>query len=104
MKHIVIHPYPCDLYFTRDRDAYTLARASYTSTPCDVSEICGIASDFENGTVHLVGVFDGRLPTLVHEIAHVVIKVFAYVNVPIRPDCSEAFTYLLDDLFSQCNE
>lgn len=103
MKYIDIAPYPCRMEFTEDRAIFTKHRTMYTSEPLDVSTIGGCASDFEDGAVHIVGVFDGSHATLAHELAHVVIKVLARVNIPVRPDTSEAFCYLLDHLFDKCD-
>lgn len=42
--------------------------------------------------------------TLAHELAHLVIAVFEHVGMPITEPGSEAFTYLLSDMFDPCYE
>lgn len=53
-------------------------------------------------SVYLVGVFDGRKTTLVHELAHCAFAVMDHVGIPVAPDCrNEAYCYLLDTLFEK---
>lgn len=53
--------------------------------------------------IHLVGVFDRRRSTLVHELSHACFRIFGRVG--IETPCgekNEAFCYLLDNLYDQC--
>jgi hypothetical protein len=53
-------------------------------------------------SVYLVGVFDGRKSTLVHELAHCTFSVMDHVGIPTPPDeKNEAYCYLLDALFEK---
>lgn len=90
-----IHPYSARLYFTTCEKLYTKLRGEYTEHRMDLSGAVGCSSDFQGGAVQLVGVFDGSMNTLAHEIGHMVIKVLESRGVPINGDNSEAFCYLL---------
>jgi hypothetical protein len=49
--------------------------------------------------------FDGSIASygrLVHECAHAVISVFAYISHPIEKDTDEAFCYYLEYVVEQC--
>lgn len=48
----------------------------------------------------MVGVFDGRNSTLVHELAHCCFFLLEHVGVPVkRGQANESFCYLLDHLY-----
>lgn len=51
----------------------------------------------------VVGVFDGSTSTLIHELGHVAINVFYYVGMDVNLHTAEAFSYLLDSLYSQAS-
>ena len=99
---ISVSPYPAVLHFTTSREAYLIERARHTQETVDIGDANGIASDFDGGMTHIVGVFDWSRKTLVHELGHVCIKVLERCGVPIDQRTSEVFCYLLDDLFGQC--
>lgn len=51
--------------------------------------------------LYLIGVFNGELPTLVHECAHVAFYCCRDVGVTTNPcDANETYCYLLDRMFS----
>ena len=50
-------------------------------------------------SVYLIGVFDGRDRTLVHELAHTCFEMLTYSGVPISRRNDEAFAYLMDSLY-----
>lgn len=52
--------------------------------------------------VYMVGVFDGKVSTLVHELSHVAIFVAARTGWSINDDTSEPFCYLVEALFQEC--
>lgn len=55
------------------------------------------------GSIHLVGIFDGRRSTLVHELAHASFRILDRVGIETPADSkNEAFCYLLDTLYDFC--
>lgn len=82
------------------REAFLRRRARLTDDPLDLDDANGCSSD--HGMCYLVGVFDGRLATLVHELGHTAFKILHDCNVPVRRDGQmEAFCYLQEYLFEQ---
>lgn len=51
-----------------------------------------------DGDLILVGVFDNKIETLVHEMSHAVIEIFDHIGQPINKESEEAFSYLLGNL------
>lgn len=50
-------------------------------------------------TIFMVGVFDGRLRTLIHELTHAVFHICDYYGIPTNSgDTNEFFCYLLEHL------
>jgi hypothetical protein len=70
--------------------------------PIDLSNADGISSD--RAGYFLVGVFNGELGTLVHELAHTAFKVLNHVNVRADFKHQEAFAYLQQWLFDELHE
>ncbi|PFH12855.1 hypothetical protein [Burkholderia sp. JKS000303] len=54
----------------------------------------------DGGRAYMIGVFDGAIPTLAHELLHVAVATLGHVGVPINPDTDEALTYLFDHLLT----
>lgn len=52
--------------------------------------------------VYLVGVFDGRRQTLVHELAHAIIMLFTHYGIKHGDSNGEAFCYQFDNVFGAC--
>lgn len=102
VTHIRVDPYDIDLYLITDREAYASVRSAYNKEPIDLSADAGCSSEYLRQGVHLVGVFNGKVSTLVHELGHVTINILEWCGVPINSECSEAFCYLQDHLFSKC--
>lgn len=65
----------------------------------DLSHADGISSDHDG--YFLVGVFNGELGTLVHELAHTAFKVLHHVNVRADHKHQEAFAYLQQWLYDE---
>lgn len=92
MKRINLIPYDIDLYFFLDFKEY--------KNYCDKNDIetwenvKGITHNQQDGTV-IVGVFDGSINTLVHELAHVAIYTFDYIGSKICEETEEPFAYFM---------
>lgn len=51
-----------------------------------------------------VGVFDGAGDTLVHELTHVVMRLFEEIGMPLNGDTTEAAAYLMGHLYQTCTD
>lgn len=60
-----------------------------------------VASHKDGETIYLVGVFDGLVRTLVHELAHVTFFVLDGAGVETGEGDRETFCYLQDNLFTR---
>jgi hypothetical protein len=103
MIEIAIRPYAATLFLTTSQDEYLEKRRKYTDVAVDLTGTGGITSGYEDDEVFVVGLFTATAQTLVHELSHVVIRTLCRVGIPINIETSEAFTYLLDDLYSECS-
>jgi hypothetical protein len=63
---------------------------------------CRLAKTEHGPTTFLIGVFDGRIRTFVHELAHVVFDICGYYQIPAREDeANEFYCYCYDFLFDR---
>lgn len=102
MKKLNCHPYPTRIWFTQDKDEFnrkTLKLIGDTGAEDNYTGCC--AWNSQTGEI-VIGVFDSKLTTLVHELGHAMLMVFAYVCMPVNFDTEEAYCYLLESLFGQC--
>lgn len=68
----------------------------------DIDDFSGIVEriDLEDGSYYYaVGVFDGKVKTLVHELTHVAIFIAEHTVWAVNSTTSEPFCYLLETLF-----
>lgn len=50
--------------------------------------------------VHMVGVFDGQVSTLIHELSHCAFSICDGVGIPVREgESNEAYCYLIESMF-----
>lgn len=99
MKEIAIRPYSGVLELHTSRDEY-LARYNELSER-DNSEAVGDCNGlcWQHGARYLVGVFDGGVPVLSHELTHVVFYEAVRTNFMAEVgDNDEGFAYLIQDL------
>lgn len=106
MKTLRIPVYGGRLFVCTSREDYIKVRAKYEDDDGEslkdcmgVSERC---SDKKQRSVFLIGVFDGGLQTLVHELGHTTFSVLRHASVPVNRRDDEAFCYLLDCLYEKC--
>lgn len=97
-----LEPYPYKLILVTDRTLWQCVRkkVSPKDQPYDTESAHGV-THAGNGTF-VVGVFNGELSTLLHELAHVMVYVFTEIGAPINQDTSEPFAYLLHTTFMAC--
>lgn len=101
MTPLDIPIYGGTVLFYTSREAYAKAHAKRSDREFDPAICDGVCSDF-SGMIYMIGVFDGRLSTLVHETAHAAFKILRDVNVPVGADGNqEAFCFMQEWLFQQ---
>lgn len=104
MIKLDVRPYYADIWFTNSKSLYLRKRSEIGVTPDPwLDGAGGMTTYYENGWQQVVGIFNRDKETLVHELSHAVINLFNGVGMPINQDTSEAFCYLIGDLFTQCN-
>lgn len=90
------------------RDAYDRAHTSLEASPYKhTKDVRGVTSrhvDGDNKAVYLIGVFEDTQQTLVHELAHATFYILSHAGVPVTPKNDEAFAYLIDALFGECQK
>lgn len=88
------------------RDAYIKARKQFEEfgPERDLKATYGLfvplRDEKKNERVYLIGWFDRKPATLVHELAHMTFEILTYSGVPISKRNDEAFAYLIDALFA----
>ncbi|HHU7963203.1 TPA: hypothetical protein ACUKG2_004772, partial [Escherichia coli] len=57
----------------------------------------------ENGVLHVIGVFNGKLSTIAHECAHMAFDICSRVGVDVEPGrANETYCYLMSRLVEFC--
>jgi hypothetical protein len=100
----VMSPYKRSVYLVTDRKALGQCQQFMGEDIWDASRCAGVTMQMisqKHGEIYFVGVFDGRLCTLVHECAHVVLMLFERSGLAVSNAEShgEAYCYLLEDMF-----
>lgn len=67
---------------------------------------CGLSTYYGKSdrkeTIFMLGVFDGRKRTFVHELGHIVFDICAYYNIPTeKGQANEVFCYLIEHLYAE---
>jgi hypothetical protein len=99
------HPYFPDIWFTNSRILFSqqLSKIRDDGVPNDFGDTIGMVSSNESRGKMVVGVFIPNSGVLVHELSHAVINIFEAVNMTANTHTTEAFAYLLESLYNQCN-
>ena len=100
-----VHVYSGRVLLCLTTKAYTEAHKALDTNDehelIDVATIRGISgrmSELDHKSVYLVGYFDRKPPTLVHELLHTTFQILQHAGVPISAENDEAIAYLLDSL------
>lgn len=95
-----VSPYPIQIWFTNDILKFKQKRKDILGT--EITDV-GVGHCSTDGYGCIVfGVFDKKLSTLVHELSHVMVHIFEYIGMNINNHTTEAFAYLMDNLYTQC--
>ncbi|AGY47625.1 hypothetical protein Maynard_108 [Salmonella phage Maynard] len=99
------HPYFPDIWFTNSRILFLqqLSKIRDEGIIHDLEDTIGMVSSDESRGKMVVGVFISDSGVLVHELSHAVINIFEAVNMVANTHTTEAFAYLLESLYNQCN-
>lgn len=107
---IKLGPYPYDVVLFNDRAKYDRYREWSMKKPLGEPELSTVDRCWartcwlQGGKVYAVGVFHRDVGSLVHELCHVIIGAFDDMNLQIKDQSSEAFTYLLDHMMKECRQ
>lgn len=104
-RYIIPLFYSANIYLCRSKEEWVKAETALGVSLADVSMANGMCRHFVNDAVgeniYLIGVFDNRIATLVHECAHATFYCCSDVGVTTNPnDANETYCYLLDRMFS----
>ena len=96
------------VYFVTDREVFADVRSYMTeSVEHDDTQrfSLGCVQELMNNETgarcYVMGVFDGDMATLVHELGHLTIDILTNAGIDITEQNSEAFCYLLDTLYQR---
>lgn len=103
MIKLNVHPYPNTVWFTNDAEKYRAKwmLMSGQDRGIDSGGMCSYTADGRN---LLIGVFDGCNSTVVHELSHATFAIMEYIEQPIDFHHSEAYCYLIESMYSQCEK
>lgn len=97
-------PYPWNLSLWTDHAA--MCRAGKRMDP-GFPDICvadgRTVALFDKAHV-FVGVFNGSSATLVHELTHVLMRLFECIGIPLSPDSNETAAYFMAHVYQECIE
>lgn len=103
VTRIPIPLYGGTLWFAQSIDDVSIC-ASLIGEELSAPGWYGIAypiSSYRGGRVLLVGVQQGSVDVLAHEMAHATFKILDYAGVSVSADDDEAFCYLLQHLMAE---
>jgi len=99
-------PYPWHLYLFVDREKWARYQArrygKLKAKLLEVADADGICKIDDTTNECFVGVFNGRVGTLAHEITHASTRILACCNVPFSDTNDEALAYLVGYLVDSC--
>ncbi|HDR9868488.1 TPA: hypothetical protein QDE31_01695 [Burkholderia cenocepacia] len=100
---IPIPLYGGEVVLCRTREEWSAVAAKFGIPASSSAGTFGITHELqcEDGRrISLIGVFDGAIPTLAHELLHSAIATLAHVGIPINRETDEALTYLFEHLLA----
>ncbi len=94
------NPYPVTLEIVNDTRVFIRKYKKLKGYVPDLSiDTMGISSNHGNSA--LIGVFNGDIITLTHELNHFCLWTFDYVGMPVNTIHSEAYCYYYDHILKQ---
>ena len=107
IRKLNVHPYSANVWFTNSerlhmRQCRKVISPTYGAGYENDGTTKGVCAYDDNCLNIVIGLFSDSQVTMVHELGHAVINIFAGVGMPVNMDTSEAFCYLLDSLYQQC--
>ena len=100
MKKIPIPVYGGDIYFFVSAPELHRYHKRRVKDEADVGHPEGVTCTLDGSHDLLVGVFDGKVQTLVHECVHAAMYVFDRCEIDPRTETAEPFAYFVDALFA----
>ncbi len=106
MKKISLAPYPGQVILAKNVAEFKKIYKQYTGEEAHVPKTtvgrCQPLEHDKYATTYLV--FAGSVSDLVHELSHVVLKLFDYVSTDPRGNGEEPFCYLLAHLLDEATK
>jgi hypothetical protein len=97
---VKLNPYPVTVDIVFNRDDFIKRYKKVRGYSPDI-EGCGGMTSYLSSDDLLIGVFNSKVGTLVHELNHALIHTMEYVGLSITPQTSEAYCYLMDSVLEQ---
>lgn len=98
--------YGCTIYFINNKKDYLQALSYLHGKEEPITEVQtssgkAVQMESEDGAqIFIIGVFDDKTTTLVHEAAHVAIFISEHVGFKAEDGNSEPFAYLIEDIYA----
>lgn len=94
-----IEPYCYSLIATDDRKTFSRLTGEDT-----IGSLGMCSTHKKDNSILVLGVFDDEVATLVHEIVHIVLRVFELCGVDPIASSGEPMAYLTDNLFTKISD
>ena len=99
-KRFIVQPYEWFVYFYDDRQRWARATSraqfgTYLTQLADTKDCKGICSCDADAKAAFIGVFDGSVGTLAHEMTHAAMEILTHAGVKVTGDNNEALAYLV---------
>lgn len=106
-KRFRVEPYEWTVHFYTDRVKWARATSRRKFGPfrellATANDSTGICSVDANANSAYVGVFNGMVGTLAHEMTHAAMRILGGAGVKISPDNNEALAYLIGHMVDEC--
>lgn len=100
MKQLSLRPYPGILFVAKSKKDYERAHKKLFKSPdvlsCEQAGRFAVGEGKRGMLTYLV--YGGSIPSLCHELSHVVLHLFEYVGIDPRESLGEPFCYMLSQL------
>lgn len=104
--YLAVPLYGGSLYCFKTREHFDEA-TKYLNIDLQHEGKVGVCSHLENDdkeSLYIVGVFDGKLGTLTHELAHIAMMIIQRAGFNSEDGNGEPYCYLFGDLFDKLEE
>ena len=101
-KMFVINPYGWSVILTTSVKQFNkVCKKHKVNGLEDKADVGGALQSVNEKLIFIIGVFCNDLGVLVHELNHLCIRLFEFLDTPINDDSSETYCYLNQYLFNE---